>query len=231
MEISNIKAVSGYVIRPVWDKDISKNGVWIDIGYGLNDQIPGRYWPTEGEVIASKPHWEAQKGDTIYFTWNALSFNTGCISHPKKDNLFVLKHSHFAYLNNGILYTSSENEKANSLANSIGEYSYVLLEAIEEKEEEKITDSGIVLSGFAVTGSILAPEVIERKTKKKLHGKIAVLPKQLPFDSVWNPHTEKEKQIEIGMKVVCENTSDVPVIINEKQYYRTRFSEIIYCYE
>lgn len=226
MNIESIKAVSGYVISPTWDKAITKSGVIIDIGYTLDDSMPARYFPTEGMVVSAKPNQEAQKGDTIYFTWNAISFVNGCISHPKKDNLFVLRHSYFAYKHDGVLYTTKDT----SMSQDIEEINYVLLEPIEVKVEEKITDSGIILSGFAVSGEVGNEELVEKKVNKKLHGKIAVLPKELPFDSVWNPKTEREDKIEVGLNLVCENTSDLQVIIDGKTYYRTRFSEIIYSY-
>ena len=226
MDVTNIISVSGYIIQPLWNKNISKNGLVIDIGYKLDDAMPARYFPTQGEVIAAKPNQDAQKGDTIYFSWNALSFVNGCISHPNKDNLFVLKHSYYAYRHEGVLYTMKDT----SMSKDEAESHYMLLEETEVKIEEQITNSGIVLSGFAVMGAVGNETLVDKKVKKKLHGKICVLPKELPFDTIWNPKMQSNDKIEVGLNVVCEPTSDVPVEIDGKTYFRTRFSEVIYSY-
>ena len=60
--------------------------------------------------------------------------------------------------------------------------------------------------------------LLEKKTKKKLHGTIAVLPKEIPSGY---------EELNIGMGIVCEPTSDIQVEIDGKQYYRVRFSEIV----
>jgi len=212
MDIESLKAVNGYIIRPLWDKSVSKGGIELNIGYSMNDQMPARYWATEGEVISAKPNAPAQKGDTLYYTWNALSFVNGCISMPKDENLFVIKHSFYAYKQNGQLYSITDNDYGNK------EFGYLLLEPIEEKVEEKMTESGIILSGFTVQGHVGKAEVVEHKTKKKLHGRIAILPKVVP---------DGYEELNIGEGIVCEPTSDIVVEIEGKQYYRVRFSEIV----
>lgn len=212
--IAELTAVSHCLIHPLWDK-FEKNSIISDIGYKEDDQMPGRYWPTQGIVIDSPEKFEAKKGDTIYFTWNALSFRD-CISDRKHDNIFALKHSYIAYKHDDKLYSMDD---------------FLLLEPIQETEEAKITDSGIVLSGFAVKGTEINPEVVEVKTTKKLHGKIAVLPKELPCDEIYDPIADQQLPLKAGINVCIDKTSDVPVEIEGKFYYRTRFSEILYGYQ
>lgn len=181
MDIQKIKAINGFIIRPLWPKEKTETGIITHAGGYSDEQMPPHYMPIEAEIIAAPPKSKAQKGDTLYFTWNALSFQK-CISGRKEQNLFYLDNSYFAYRNSEGLFCFD---------------GWALLDLIIEQEEVVTTESGIVLSGLKVQNK----EVVHKVSKRELEGKIAVLPEQLYIDVKVGDTVKVEQHTDVEVEV------------------------------
>ena len=181
MDIQNIKAINGFIIRPLWNRFETKSGIYTHAGDYSDEQMPPCYMPIEAEIIAAPPKSKAKKGDTLYFTWNALSFQK-CISNRKDQNLFYLDNSYFAYRNSEGLFCFE---------------GWALLDLIVEQEEVVTTKSGIVLSGLKVQGQ----EVVQKTIKRSLEGKVAVLPEQLDLDIKVGDTVKVERHTDVEVEV------------------------------
>lgn len=181
MDIQNIKAINGFIVRPLWNRFKTKSGILTHAGDYSDDQMPPCYMPIEAEIIAAPEKSKAKKGDTLYFTWNALSFQK-CISNRKDQNLFYLDNSYFAYRNSEGLFCFD---------------GWALLDLIEEQEEVVTTESGIVLSGLKVQGN----EVVQKTSLRILEGKVAVLPEQLDIDVKVGDTVKVEQHTDVEVEV------------------------------
>jgi len=181
MDIQKIKAINGFIIRPLWNRFETKSGLLTHAGDYSDEQMPPCYMPIEAEIIAAPPKSKAQKGDTLYFTWNALSFQK-CISGRKEQNLFYLDNSYFAYRNSEGLFCFE---------------GWALLDLIIEQDEVVTTESGIILSGLKVQGQ----DVVQKTTQRNLEGKVAVLPEQLDIDVKVGDTVKVEQHTDVEVEV------------------------------
>lgn len=181
MDIQNIKSINGFIIRPLWNRFQTKLGIYTHAGDYSDEQMPPCYMPIEAEIIAAPKKSKAKKGDTLYFTWNAISFQK-CISNRKEENLFYLDNSYFAYRNAEGLFCFD---------------GWALLDLIVEEEEVVTTASGIVLSGLKVEGN----NVVQKTTKRTLEGKVAVLPEILDIDVKVGDTVKVEQHTDVEVEV------------------------------
>lgn len=177
----DMKVIKGFIVEPVWRQQ-SNSGLYTHSTYSNDDELPPQAMPIQGKIVSSPTNSPAKKGDTLYFTWNAIGHNK-CISHRREKNLYYLDHSYVAYKNSEGLFALDE---------------FVLLELIVEKEKEEITDSGIIISGFQVQDG----KVVDKYLKKALEGIVRYIPEKSPFNVCVGdrvkiePHTDVECEID-----------------------------------
>lgn len=216
MEVS--RGVNTFVCHPIWDKTQTKGGILT--GANIYKNLPPQYYPTSAIVIDAPKKYDIQKGDKIHFVWSAWDYYDCEFKNliDKEKNIAVFQdYEIFAYEREGIITCIKD---------------CLLLERVEEKEEEKVTESGIVLGGFMVSGmNVETAEIVEKTTIKKLHGKIVSLPEKMAFEKMLNPFTREAENIKVGKNCVIEDGSEVKVTINDKVYYRTTMYELMYIYD
>lgn len=176
-----IQSINGFVVRPLWNRFKTASGLYTHAGEYSDKEMPPCYLPIQAEIISAPKKSKAKKGDTIYFTWNAIDFQK-CLSPRKEDNLFYLDHSYYAYKNSDGLFTFD---------------GWALLSLIVEKEEVKTTESGIILSGLVVKGS----DVVEKVTKKELQGQVSVIPSDCYLDLKVGDSVKVEQHTDVEVEV------------------------------
>ncbi len=212
---SSIRAIGCYIVKPIWDKGITQSGIFTgEQFYDESENPPGWFNPTSGIVVSAPKRSDVLPGDKLFFTWNGFDY-TNCISPRNEQNIWAIKEGVFAFERDGV----------------VKGVTYLLLDMAYEDEEEQKTESGIIISGFRAVGSYLDPTIVKHKEKLKLHGTIRYLPTEMPFSKILNPYTGKNEKLEPGKRVVVDDTADVPVEVNGEKLYRTRFWELIYCYD
>ncbi len=202
MTFDSIKAPNTYVVHPDWRTFKTEHGLHLgEESFDHSDEMPVHLYPVDGIIVAKPDSFEGNVGDRLYFTWNGVAFNR-CISPIEQSNLFALNKAWYAYKHNEELFALED---------------FVLLKPIIKSSSEKTTESGLLLSGYSLLGSMEEVEFEEIEENANLCGTIAVLPN----DSIG---------LSVGDHVCIVTTSDVKVEIDGVKYFRTRLSEILFKY-
>src|ERR1700741_2723877 len=139
---SNLLAKQYYIIHHIWDKDRTESGLYTgETYYEEWENPPGWLYPTSGIVIKAPKKSPVQPGDKLFFTWNGFDYNN-CISPKHQDNIYAVTNGVFAYERAGV----------------IKGITYLLLEKIITPQEATVAESGLILSGYIISGSVAAPK-------------------------------------------------------------------------
>lgn len=157
MLFQNICATNHYVVHPDWSSFHSENGILLgEEVYEHAENMAVHLFPRQGVLIAAPKDSPVRKGDTLYFTWNGVSFNR-CVSPIDKQNIFVLNNAQYAYKQDGEIHTLGE---------------FVLLKPVVE--DASITESGIILNAMII-GAQENAHLEEKAINKSLYGEVVAI--------------------------------------------------------
>lgn len=201
MTFDKLRSPNTFVVKPDWRSFTTSSGLLLgEEVHDRSEDMPVHLYPTSGIVVSSPMGSSVKPGSVLYFTWNAVSFNK-CISPIDEENLFALNLAWYAYREDGVLKTTDD---------------FFLLKPVAG--ENRTTETGLLINGYSVIGSIENAEVVEGDYDAPLVGEVVVCP-------------DKDFGVLIGDRVCVAQESDVVVTIDNEKHYRVRASELLFKYE
>lgn len=200
--------INQVIITPIYPERVFRRGDMV-LDASITAMVhEERYYPTSGIVIDAcsylsgdqKCTHDIRPGDTVYFHYNATDVGT----YINKDTCVIGFDLVYAWQRGEEIFMAQE---------------WCFIEPVEE--EKQITASGLLIVKNANVIRNEKGELDLVPDTKSLEGIVRHLPKHSTESFI------NEGEVNIGDRVKMETTSDVKFTLEGKEYYRTRYSEIL----